>query len=276
VLVLFPSLLLGLVVYVLVLSGKKVRTLYQTHPLSGEDDEKEEGVSDARSALNAGRINEPVKGTETELGEESRQSEVVRGEPVCGGEVKTSDEEVRCRELGGGGRGCVGVPMSLARERQAYRDAMLAKGLVEGSDSESYLEEFRPVCESALSSMQDGEGGVGLSSSCGDVGGGKFESSFLELGRLQERLGGSSEAEEGGQLDWSDGSDEEWQACGSCSEESKSNSDIEDEGEAAISDSSSSEDSTGDGEDCSVSDSSIEIEIREVSLVDYSSQGSIV
>jgi hypothetical protein len=192
---------------------------------------------------------------------------------------------VRCRELGGGGsgRGCVGVPMSLARERQAYRDAMLAKGLVEGSDSESYLEEFRPVCESALSSMQDGEGGVGSSSSCGDVGGGKFESYFLELGRLQERLGGSdrsSEAEEGGQLDWSDGSDEEWQAFGSCSEESKSksNSDIEDEGEAAISDSSSSEDSTGDGEDCSVSDSSesIEIEIREVSLVDYSSLGSIV
>jgi hypothetical protein len=269
------------VVYVLVLSGKKVRTLYQTHPLSGEDDEKEEGdsrgVSDARSAMNAGRINEPVKGTETEMGEESRQSEVVRGEAMCGGEVKTADEVVRCRELGGGGsgRGCVGVPMSLARERQAYRDAMLAKGLVEGSESESYLEEFRPVCESALSSMQDGEGGVYSSSSSGNAGGGEFES------YLEERLGGSdaaggvrvdetsrfSEVEEGGQLDWSDGSDEDWQACGSCSEESKSKSNSADED---LSDSSSS------GDNSSVTTSSLELEIREVSLVDHSSQWSNV
>jgi hypothetical protein len=289
---------LGLLVYVLVLSGRKVRTLYQTHPVNDEQeqvlgqekDQEHEKEKDVETEKGEGRVRCGVVGEVHTRGLDAGQltnveEEKEKAPATAQDENQDEDEEVvvpsvSTRRVGDGS----GV--SLARERQAYRDALLARGVMEGSsDSESYLDEFRPVLEAALHSMcsSDGLVGVGVggvgggssSSSSSGGGGGECESYFLELDRrLEERLGGSYggsgfelSGSEGQHLEWGEriSDDEEWQAFGFESESSHSNSGGGCGEEGVGDDASVMSSSSGDEEEeGSLSESSIEIQIKVV------------
>jgi hypothetical protein len=230
VLVMFPSLLLGLLVYVLVLSGRKVRTLYQTHPVNDEQeqvlgqekDQEHEKEKDVETEKGEGRVRCGVVGEVHTRGLDAGQltnveEEKEKAPATAQDENQDEDEEVvvpsvSTRRVGDGS----GV--SLARERQAYRDALLARGVMEGSsDSESYLDEFRPVLEAALNSMCSSDGSSSSSSSSSRSG---MEGIyFRDLDRqLEERFGGSglecvesvtsNGFEREGEGEWSDSSEE--------------------------------------------------------------------
>jgi hypothetical protein len=132
-LVMFPSLLLGLLVYVLVLSGRKVRTLYQTHPVSEDKgDDLFDGI---------------VAGGEDGLREEQKLN---------------AERNRKSNEQLGGGRGSLlvtenHVHSSLTREGQACRDALLVKEL-EVLDFESSLNESCLGLETGMNSPDVGLG----------------------------------------------------------------------------------------------------------------------
>jgi hypothetical protein len=148
VLVLFPSLLFGLVVYLFVVSGKRIRAVYQTHPLKDEDedqdvDEKDKGGGEDEKGGDEDNSVGKKKNQSIPIDVDSRRGARVgvSEQSEAEGEGKVEIEVEEMQDVGELSDGSEFVRSSFSpaaksklksRQHQAYEDALLARDLVDG------------------------------------------------------------------------------------------------------------------------------------------------